>query len=117
MKNGKYYSEVIKNCLKKLVMTKEDDEDFKNSTKCWIYDNDYVANGVKVRERDHCNITGKYNVSAHRNCNINLNLNHNLKIFDSHLIMQELAKISIKINIMPNGLEKYMSFTINNKFY
>ena len=43
-------------------MTKEDGEDFKNSTKCWIYDNDYVANNVKVRERDHCNITGKYNV-------------------------------------------------------
>ena len=43
---------------KKLLMTKKDNEDFKNSTKCWIYDNAYVDGDVKVR--DHCHITGKY---------------------------------------------------------
>ena len=37
-------------------MTKEDNENFKNSTKCWICDNDYVDNDAKVR--DHCHITG-----------------------------------------------------------
>ena len=30
--------------------------------------------------------------------------------------MQEIAKFNLKINVIPNGLEKYMSFTINNKF-
>ena len=35
---------------KKLVMTKEDNEDFKNSTKCWICDNDYIDTDVKVRD-------------------------------------------------------------------
>ena len=29
--------------------------------------------------------------------------------------MQELRKFDLKINAIPNGLEKYMSFTINNK--
>ena len=29
--------------------------------------------------------------------------------------MQELGKFNFKINVIPNGLEKYMSFTINNK--
>ena len=29
--------------------------------------------------------------------------------------MQELDKFNLKINVIPNGLEKYMSFTINNK--
>ena len=29
--------------------------------------------------------------------------------------MQEPAKFSFEINIMPNELEKYMSFIINNK--
>ena len=29
--------------------------------------------------------------------------------------MQELGKFRLKINVVPNGLEKYMSFTINNK--
>ena len=29
--------------------------------------------------------------------------------------MQELGKFNLKINVIPNGLEKYMSFSINNK--
>ena len=49
---------------KELVMSKKDNEVFKNSPKCLICDNDYVDNGVKVR--DQCHITGKYRVSAHR---------------------------------------------------
>ena len=40
----------------------------------------------------------------------------NLRNYDSHLIMQELLrKFNLKMNVIPNGLEKYMSFTINNK--
>ena len=35
-------------------MTKEDNEDFENSTKCQICDNDYIDNDVKIR--DHCRI-------------------------------------------------------------
>ena len=73
-------------------MTKEDNEDFKTSTKCWICDNDYVHNDVKVR--DHYHIFRKYRSSANRDCNINLKLDHkipivfhNLKNYDSHLIM------------------------------
>ena len=34
-------------------MTKENNEDFKNSTKCWVCDNDYVDNDVKVRYHYH----------------------------------------------------------------
>ena len=101
---------------KQLLMTKEDKEDFKNSTKCWICDNDYVDN-------DHCHITGKYKGSAHRDCNINLKLNHKIHVishnlkkkYDSHITMQELGKFKLKINFMPNELEKYMSFTTDNK--
>ena len=29
--------------------------------------------------------------------------------------MQELGRLNLKTNVIPNGLEKYMSFTINNK--
>ena len=80
----------------------------------------YVEGDVKVK--DHCHITGKYRGSAHRVCNINVELNHkisilfhNLKNYDSHLIMQELGKINFETNVIPNGLGKYMSFNINNK--
>ena len=84
-----------KHLNKELLMTKGDNENFKNSSKCWICDNDYIVTDVKVRD---CHITGKYRGSAHRDCNINLKLNHeipivfhNLKNYDSHLIMQELG--------------------------
>ena len=30
-------------------MTKKDDVDFKNSTKCWIWDNVYVDGNIKVK--------------------------------------------------------------------
>ena len=39
-----------KHFKKELVMTKEDDEDFENSTKCCICDDDYVEDEVKVRD-------------------------------------------------------------------
>ena len=52
-------------------MTEEDYENFVNSSKCWICDNDYVNNN-DLKVRDYCHITGKYRGSAHRDCNINL---------------------------------------------
>ena len=110
IEESKYYNEEMKKHFnKESVMTKEDNEDFKSSTKCWIHDNDYIDTDVKVR--DHCHITGKYRGSAHRDCNINLRLNHkipivfhNLKNYDFHLIMQELEKFNLKISVIPNGL-------------
>ena len=72
--------------------------------------------------KDHCHISGKYKYSAHRDFNINVELNHkisvifhNLKSYDSHLIMQGQGKFNLKINVITNGIEKYMSFSINNK--
>ena len=34
-------------------MTKEDNKSFKNSTKCWICNNDYIDDDVKVRSLSH----------------------------------------------------------------
>ena len=118
---SKYCSEVMKEPFNnKLVTTKEGHENFKNSTKCWSCDNDYINNDVKVG--DHCYITGKYRGSAHEDCNIFVRLSHkiptvfyNLKNYDSHLVMQELDKFNLKMNVTLNGLEKYTSFSINLK--
>ena len=55
----KYCSHVMKKHFnKELVMTKEDNDDFDNSTKCCICDNDYIDGDVKAR--DHCHITAIY---------------------------------------------------------
>ena len=94
----KYSSDVMKKHFnKEFVMTIEDNKDFENSTKCWICENGYIDNHVKVR--NHCHITRKYRGFVHRDCNITAKLNHkisvvfqNLKNYDSHLMMQELDK-------------------------
>ena len=116
IEESKYCTDIMRKYFnKKFVVTKRDNKD-----KYWICDHVYVESDVKVR--DHCHITGKYRGSTHKDCNVNVNLNHkipivlhNLKSYDSHLIMQELNKLRSKINVLPNGLEKYMSFNINNK--
>ena len=61
----------------------------------------------------------KYRVSAHCSCNVNLGLTknvpvifYNLKGYDSHLIILEIGKLDVKVNVLPNGLEKKcMPFT------
>ena len=39
---------------------------------------------------------------------------HNLKGYEIHLIMQEIGKFDVTVYIIPNGLETYMPFTIDN---
>ena len=65
--------------------------------------------------RDH--VTGKFRGVAHWSCNINLQLTknvpvifHNLRGYDSHLIFDELKNFDVKIDVIPNRLEKYMAF-------
>ena len=38
---------------------------------------------------------------------------HDLKRCDSHLIINEIGKINVKVDVIPNVLEKYMAFTVN----
>ena len=103
-------------------MTEKDEEHFENSIKYWIWENGYVDGVVKVK--NHCHIIGKYRGSARRGCNMKVKLNdkismvfHNLKDYESHLVMQELGKFDFKINVMSNVFEKHMAFNINNKLF
>ena len=38
---------------------------------------------------------------------------HNLRGYDSHLIIKEINRLDVKVTVIPNGLEKNMAFTIN----
>ena len=109
---------VIEYFHKNLIMSAEDKERFQLSNKCWICNKSFNIGDNKVRE--YCHITRKYRGSVHWSCNINLGLTkkipgifHNLRGYDSHLIIQEIGKFDVKVNVIPNGLEKYMAFTIN----
>ena len=119
LKEYDYCKKVInKHFNKNLIMSAEDEERFQLSNKCWISDKLFDVGDNKVR--DHCHITRKYRGSAHWSCNVNLGFTkkvpiifHNLRGCDSHLIMQEIDKFDVTISVIPNGLEKYMAFTIN----
>ena len=70
--------------------------------------------------KDHCHVTGKYRGSAHNVCNRSCRLTnkipvifHNLRGYNSHLIMQETGKFNKDINVIPNNTEKYMDFMID----
>ena len=39
---------------------------------------------------------------------------HNLRGHKSYLIIREIGKFNVKVNAIPNGLEKYMVLTISN---
>ena len=65
-------------------------------------------------------MTGKYRGAAHFSCNANCKLSkkvpvifHNLRRYDSHSIIKEMDKFDVKVNAIPNGLEKCMAFTVN----
>ena len=95
-----------------------EEERFQFSYSCWICGKLFDVGDEKVR--DYCHITEKYRGAAHWSCNINLKLTkkilvifHNLRGYDGHLIIKEISKFDVKVNFIPNGLEKYMAFTIN----
>ena len=99
-------------------MSAEENKKFEMTNICWICGKPIDVSDNKVR--DHYHITGKYRGAAHWNCNINVKISkkvlvifHNLKGYDSHLIFKELSKFDCKVSVIPNGLEKYMTFTLN----
>jgi len=100
-----------------MVITPAEKKKFKKATHCHICEKELEND--KVRDHDH--ITGEYRGAAHSNCNINYNYKnvkipvvfHNLRGYDSHLIMQEIGKYAKDITVIPNTTEKYITFTMN----
>ena len=132
-----YCKGIIKKRFNKpLKMTENNELCFKLMDKCNICDKEYTDKDVRVR--DHCHITEKFRGSAHQECNLKLrtkpeNLKipvifHNLRGSDSHFIMQQIGEIAknhaykdkkgkeqpLKINAIPNNMEKYMAFMLGN---
>ena len=112
-----YCKKVIKKHFKKnLIMSEKEEEEFQSSNNCWICEKLIDDDDEKVR--DHCHITGKFKDAHHWSCNVNLCLTetvpvifHNLRGYDSHLIFNELKNFHVKIDVIPNTLEKYMALS------
>ena len=109
----------MKKCFCRNLIMSAEEERFEQSNVSWICGKLFKISDNKVR--DHCHISRKYRGAAHWSCNINLKISkkipvvfHNLKGYDSHLIFKELNRFNnLKISVIPNGLEKYMAFTVN----
>ena len=119
LKEYKYCKNIMKkHFIKNLIMSEEEEYLFQQSNSCWICKK--LINQVDEKVRDHCKITSKFRGAAHWSCNISFRLTkkvpeifQNLKNYDSHLIFSVLHKFNLKINVIPNGLEKYIAFVLN----
>ena len=98
------------------MRTGNEEQMFQDATNCHICGFELETDRV----RDHCHLSRKYRAAAHNECNLNYSFTgripvilHNLRGYDSHLIMQGLGKLK-KINCIPNNTEKYIFFSIDN---
>ena len=106
----------IKHC-EPMFMTGSDWQSFKKATHCHICNKELNP----VRVRDHCYVTRKCRGAAHSDFNINytftglsLVIFHNLRGYDSHLIMQAIGKVNKQIKCIPNNLEKHILFSLGS---
>ena len=111
----KFYFE---NTKKNIVMTGEDEEDFKNSTFCWCCEIPLDGRGV----RDHCHLTGKYRGAAYEKCNRNVKhkqskfiplMFHNFSNYNCHLFFKTLVdknQLMILFTLYPRRMRNTFQF-------
>ena len=100
LEEQKEIKKIIKqNFNKEMIISKKEQNDFKNAKSCHICNKEHNNEDVPVG--DHCHVTGKYRESAHTDCSLSYRLTnkidvifHNLRCYDSHLIMQEIGKFN-----------------------
>ena len=118
LKEYDYCKRIMKKHFNKnLAMSVDEEERFQLANSCWICNKLFDTGDEKVR--DHCHVTGKFRGAAHFSFNANCKWSkkiplifHNLRGHESHLIIKEISIFDVKVSVIPNGLEKYMAFTI-----
>ena len=118
----------ILNEIEPLIMSVEAERKFQEATCCYICGRRFLDNLIKVRDHDHIGISGDVNAPNYTNyrgascqrCNLNLQnpnfipvVMHNCRGFDSHLIMSAVGKCQKDIKVIPNSMEKYISFQVS----
>ena len=109
----------FKNTNKDIIMTQENQEDYKNNNTCQFCEKEILSDKV----RDHCHLTGSYRRPAHNTCNINVTqkqsnfipfLFHNLSNYDCDMFFKKLVdkkKDKADFDVMPKTNEEYISVT------
>ena len=106
----------FKNTKEDIIMTKENEEYFKNKKICQFCGKERLSEKV----RDHCHLTGKYRRPAHNTCNINVKQKdsnfipfafQNFSNYDCHKFFKrlvDLKKDEVKFKIIPKTNEEYI---------
>ena len=86
----------FKKTKKDIIMTEENEEDYRNNNICRFCEKSIECDKV----RDHCHLSGKYRGLAHSICNINVLQNrtffipfvfHNFSNYDCHMFFQKFG--------------------------
>ena len=103
-----------------MFMTTGDMNKYEKSSECWICEKGFFEDEKNRKVRDHCHLTEIYQGAAHAYCNLQLSLKpyktiiqvifHNLRGYDSHLIMQAISETEGDLKCITNNMEKYISF-------
>ena len=104
-----------------MIITEAQQKDYENTDICYLCEKliDPKQGGIKVRDHDH--LTGLYRGPTHQDCNYRYRLPkkiplfiHNLKNYDSHFILANLtSKCFTKCTIIPQSIEKFISFSLD----
>ena len=109
----------FKNTNIDIIMTQEDENDYRNDNVCRFCEKEILSDKV----RDHCHLTGKYRGPAHNTCNINVSqqqsnfipfIFHNFSNYDCHMFFKKLVDKKddkVKFDIIPKTNEEYISVT------
>ena len=119
IKLGNKMAFYFKNTNKDIIMTQEDEDDYRNDNICRFCEKEILSDKV----RDHCHLTGKYRGPAHNTCNINVTqkqsnfipfIFHNFSNYDCHMFFKKLVdkkKDKVDFEIIPKANEEYISVT------
>ena len=106
----------FRNTKEDIIMTKENEEGFKNNNNCRFFEKEILSEKVL----DLCNLTGKYRGPAHNTCNKNVKQKdsnfkpiafHNFSNYDCQMFFKRLVdekKDNVKFETIPKTNEEYI---------
>ena len=103
-----------------MVLNAEEEAAHDAAESCYFCNALFKGKGKWSKVRDHCHTTGAYRGAAHSHCNLEEGkankleipvFFHNLKNYDSHLIMSRIGDKTSKLTAIAQNFEKFISFS------
>ena len=122
---GDELHDIIRSETAPMNLSDVEEADFQEATTCYLCQKDIVSSD---KVRDHCHLSGKYRGAAHNNCNLQLTMKrefdkipvllHNLKGYDSKLILRDLGKVDPSmvenIKVLAQNTEQFKSISVGH---